>query len=216
MTSSERTSARARERAKLLLAVAAVALLAAGCTQFENAMASVPIFSYLRNAPSFDPYENPRPAPYGSVPFNTPAGESLGPEESTEAGLNAFAATISNPLQPNDSLALRAGKVMFERNCSVCHNLNAQGNGPIVGQGKFPMGPNLTLPVTVARSDSYIYALIRAGRGLMPAYGPRMNHLERWATVMYLRQLQRAAGGTPAAPTPATAPAAAPGTSTGQ
>jgi hypothetical protein len=35
-----------------------------------------------------------------------------------------------------------------------------------------------------------MYAVIRAGRGLMPAYGPRMNHLERWATVMYVRQLQ--------------------------
>ncbi|HEX6560285.1 MAG TPA: cytochrome c [Longimicrobiales bacterium] len=194
------------------MAALLLAVLSGGCTQFENAMASVPIFSYLRNAPSFDPYENPRPAPYGSVPFNTPAGESLGPEEATEAGLNAFAATISNPLQPNDSLALRAGKVMFDRNCMVCHNTNAQGNGPIVGPGKFPMAPNLTLPATVARSDAYIYAIIRAGRGLMPAYGPRMNHLERWATVMYLRQLQRNAGANPAAtPTAPTANANATG-----
>jgi mono/diheme cytochrome c family protein len=69
------------------------------------------------------------------------------------------------------------------------------------------MGPNLTLPVTVARSDGYIYAIIRAGRGLMPAYGPRMSHLERWATVNYLRQLQRSAGAQPQAATPAPATA---------
>jgi len=188
------------KRARLVLVLGVmIAPALSGCTNFENAMASVPIFSYLRNAPSFDPYENPRPAPYGSVPFNTPAGESLGPQEATEAGINAFAATIRNPLQPNDTLALRAGKVMFDRHCAVCHNTNAQGNGPIVGPGKFPMAPNLTLPTTVARSDEYIYSLIRSGRGLMPSYGPRMNHLERWATVMYLRQRQRQAGGNPQA-----------------
>ena len=184
----------------------AVAVASSACTRMENALASVPIFSFLRNAPFFDPYENPRPAPYGSVPFNTPAGESLGPEEATEAGLTAFAATVTNPLARNDTMALSNGKEMFERKCAVCHNTNAQGNGPIVGQGKFPMGPNLTLPATVARSDSYIYAIIRAGRGLMPSYGPRMNHLERWATVNYLRTLQGAAGAgaAPVAPAPTT------------
>jgi mono/diheme cytochrome c family protein len=161
-----------------------------GCTQFEQAMASIPVFSFMRNAPSFDPYEAPRPAPYGSVAFNTPAGESMAPIESTEAGLNEFGSKIRNPLASNDTLALRAGKTMFDRHCAVCHGAAGKGNGSIVGPGKFPFAPDLTLPVTLARSDGYIYAIVRAGRGLMPAYGPRMNHLERWATVMYVRQLQ--------------------------
>jgi mono/diheme cytochrome c family protein len=177
-----------------------------GCTRFEDVMASIPVFSYLRNAPFFDPYEAPRPAPYGSVPYNTPAGESLGPLEASEAGLNEFGGRVTNPLSAADTLALRAGQVMFERHCAVCHNPDGKGNGPIVGPGKFPMGPNLTLPVTVGRSDGYIYGIIRAGRGLMPAYGPRMSHLERWATVVYLRQLQRAGGAQPQAATPTTAP----------
>lgn len=178
----------------MLLLVLAVTLTTGACTQFEDVLASVPIFSYMRNSPAFDPYEAPRPAPYGSVPFVSPAGESLGPEEATEDGLNAFAARITNPLAPNDSLALRAGKVMFDRNCMVCHGKEGKGDGPILGAGKFPMAPNLTAPTTVARADGYIYAVMRAGRGLMPAYGPRMNHLERWATVMYVRQLQARAG----------------------
>jgi mono/diheme cytochrome c family protein len=181
--------------------------VSAGCTKFEHAMATIPVFSFMRNAPFFDPYEAPRPAPYGSVPFNSPAGESMGALEATEAGLNEFAARITNPLAGNDTLALRAGQVMFERHCAVCHNIDGKGNGPIVGPGKFPMGPNLTLPVTVGRSDGYIYGIIRAGRGLMPSYGPRMSHMERWATVVYLRQLQRASGAQPQAAPAATAPA---------
>jgi mono/diheme cytochrome c family protein len=182
-------------------------LFSGACTRFENVMASIPVFSFLRNAPSFDPYEAPRPAPPGSVPFNTPAGESLGPLEATEVALNEFGNRVRNPLAADDTLALRSGQVMFERHCAVCHNLDGKGNGPIVGPGKFPMGPNLTLPVTVARSDGYLYAIIRAGRGLMPAYGPRMSHLERWATVNYLRQLQRSSGAQPQ-------PAATPTTTT--
>ncbi|MGQ0562399.1 MAG: c-type cytochrome [Gemmatimonadota bacterium] len=172
-----------------------------GCTQFENAMASIPVFSFLRNSPALDPYEAPRPAPYGSVPYGTPAGESLGPLEATQAGLNEFAAQITNPFAPADSVALRVGQTMYMRHCAVCHGPQGKGDGSIIGQGKFPFAPNLTLPVTRAHSDGYLYAIIRAGRGLMPAYGPRTNHLERWAIVMYVRQLQ---GATPA---PATAPA---------
>lgn len=185
--------------------VLVLVLTSTACTRFEHAMASIPVFSMMRNAPFFDPYEAPRPAPYGSVPFNTPAGESLGPLEATEAGLNEFAARVTNPLSANDTVALRSGEVMFLRHCAVCHNPDGKGNGPIVGPGKFPMGPNLTLPQTVGRSDGYIYGVIRAGRGLMPSYGPRMSHMERWATVVYLRQLQGASGAQPQA-TPVTAP----------
>jgi mono/diheme cytochrome c family protein len=185
-----------------------------GCTQFEQALASIPVFSFMRNSPAIDPYESPRPAPYGSVPFNTPAGESLGPMEATEEGLNAFAAKVRNPLTANDAVALSAGKMMFERNCAVCHGVTADGKGSIIGQGKFPFAPDLTAAATRGRSDGYIYSIIRAGRGLMPAYGPRMNHLERWATVMYLRSLQ--GGSSATAPASAPAPNAVPTSTSGQ
>ncbi|HYR11834.1 MAG TPA: hypothetical protein VEQ60_28880, partial [Longimicrobium sp.] len=60
---------------------------------------------------------------------------------------------------------------------------------------------------------------IDVGRNLMPPYGTRITHLDRWAIVHYVRQLQGgAAQAVPAAavtpaPAPAdtvTAPAAAP------
>jgi len=190
-------------------------LAMSACTKIEDGAASIPVFSFMRNSPGFDPYEAPRPAPYGSVPYGTPAGESLGPMESSEVGLNEFAGRITNPFAAADTAALRAGQAMFERNCAVCHGPQGKGNGSIIGPGKFPMAPDLTLPITQGRSDGYIYAIIRAGRGLMPSYGPRMNHLERWATVMYVRQLQGGAAAA-AAPTPQPAPATTPAPTTGQ
>jgi mono/diheme cytochrome c family protein len=203
--SRRRKSGRAQRAAGPALALA---LLFSGCTRFENVMASVPVFSFLRNAPSFDPYEAPRPAPFGSVPFLSPAGDVPVGLQPTEQALTAMGATLPNPLNAADTVVQRRGREMFDRHCMVCHGPEGKGDGPVVNKpgttGKFPYAPNLTLPVTVGRTDGYLYGIIAVGRGLMPPYGPRMNHLERWATVAYLRQLQRSAGAAPAAaPAPA-------------
>lgn len=175
-----------------VLLAAALTLGTGACTRIDNALASVSFLSFMRNAPSFDPYEAPRPAPPGSVPFNSPVGELLPPLEGTEAALNAFAAGPfgTNPLAADDSAALALGTVMFNRHCAVCHGDTGQGNGPAVGPTKFPFAPNIVAPPTTGRPDGYIYGIIRAGRGLMPSYGARTTHLERWAMVNYVKQLQ--------------------------
>ncbi|HSL69316.1 MAG TPA: cytochrome c [Longimicrobiales bacterium] len=177
-------------------------------------MASVPVLSFLRNAPFFDPYEAPRAAPPNSVPFSSPAGDVHVGIPNTEQGLTAFGATVTNPLPAGDTVVLRVGKLMYDRHCFVCHGVTGKGDGPIVNKpgvtGKFPLAPNLTLPLTVGRTDGFLYGIISAGRGLMPPYGPRMTHIERWATVSYLRELQRQSGAIPAQSPPG-APAPQPG-----
>jgi mono/diheme cytochrome c family protein len=49
-----------------------------------------------------------------------------------------------------------------------------------------------------AYSDPYIYAMIRVGRGVMPEYGSRITHFDRWHVVNYVRRLQTQAGNIPA------------------
>jgi hypothetical protein len=66
----------------------------------------------------------------------------------------------------------------------------------VVGAGKFPFAPPVNGGTAVARSDGYLYAVVEAGRGLMPPYGERITHLDRWALVEYVRALQRNAGAT--------------------
>ena len=216
---------RRRLRSRLALAVLALAGLGlSGCTRIEDAMASVPFLNFMREAPSFDPYEAPRPAPLHAVPVESPAGEweETIPTPVTEAALQAFAAGRTNPL-PSDSMVLARGAWVFETYCAVCHGAQGQGNGPIVGPGKFPLGPNLTIPNTVGRSDGYIYAIVKAGRGLMPSYR-RIPPADRWAVVTYVRQLQgqsaggmgAAAAGQPATPTTGTTGTAAQGAAGGQ
>lgn len=201
---------RFRARAGMLMA-AGLAVGGSGCTALDNALAAVPVFAFVREAPFFDPYEAPRPAPAFSVPFHTPAGEVVPEITASEAGLNAFASSPwgVNPLNPADTAVQALGQKMFDRYCLVCHGPAGLGDGTIVGDGKYPpIAPNLTLPASVARADGYIYALIRVGRGLMPAYGPRLTHEERWAIVTHVRALQAGAGTAPAPTDSAAAPAA--------
>jgi mono/diheme cytochrome c family protein len=184
-----------------LLASAAIAL--GGCTQLDNAIASVPYLAMMRNAPAFDPYEAPLPPPPGSVPYEGPAGAAMPPLAAVEDSLIAFAASPrgQNIYKHDDAAALAFGQKMYERNCLVCHGADAKGTGPIVGPDKFPMAPSL---VASTRSEGYMYAVIRAGRGLMPSYGARVNHTERWAIVTYVAHLRAQAGGAATATAPAT------------
>ena len=174
-----------------LLAVVAIAL--GGCTEIEKAMANVEFLNFLHDAPSFDPYEAPRVPPASSVPASSP-GEAWEPDvENTDAALRAWGDTMTNPLSSTDAVRTRGAEV-FQTNCAVCHGTGGQGDGPIVGVGKLPFATNLVLQTTVDRSDGYLYAIIRLGRGLMPSYR-RIPPSDRWAVVSYLRYLQE--GGAP-------------------
>lgn len=201
---------RRSERTLRTLTLALVASASTACTQIDNALASVPVFAFLREAPFLDPYEMPRQPPPGSIPFSSPQGRVLPPLEATEAALNTFAASEygRDPYTAlhQDPAWLTYGQTMFERHCAVCHGPQGQGNGPVVGPGKFPMGPTLVGGTALGRSPGYVYGIIRVGRGLMPAYGGRTTDAERWAIVNYVTQLQQRAGGA-AGQTPPGAPA---------
>ena len=186
-------------RAAALVLVALATVSSGGCTALDNLLASVPIFAFLRESPFFDPYEAPRIAPPNAVPFASPGGPPEPAVQPTQASLMAFAASPygQNPLAPGEAVEL--GKVMYDRFCFVCHGPQGEGSGPVTGAGKLPPAPAIRAGPAVTYSDGYIYALIKAGRTLMPAYGGRTTPHERWAIVNYLRQLQGAAGDAPPA-----------------
>lgn len=174
-------------------ALALLVLTLGACTQIEEFMASLPAFSFMHESPAFDPYESPRPPPANSVPFANPHGVSLPPlpAVSTEAYLQERAEELGPNPVPTNPETIAAGQEAYLTNCAVCHGPAGGGNGPVVGPGKLPFAPALTAPITVDRSDGYIYAIIRAGRGLMPAYATQTTHQERWLIVTYVRQLQQ-------------------------
>lgn len=194
-------------------ALAAAVLTLSGCTDWagydlDEAAGAVPAFSTMRDDIVPDPYELVRePAP-GTVPVLHPLGDVPAPY--TQAQIDSVAPLLRNPLQPTPEV-LALGKRVYEVQCSVCHGTLGEGNGPVVAQNKFPFAPALNGAATQARSDGYIYAVVDVGRNLMPPYGNRMPHLDRWAVVTYVRQLQGRVGTV--SPTPSsgqTQPTAAP------
>jgi mono/diheme cytochrome c family protein len=115
-----------------------------------------------------------------------------------QVSYGAFPATIDsmaalrNPTPPTDS-SLANGRKYFQINCAVCHGDRAVGDGPAT---KFGMpGINLTQDITKARTDGYIFGMIRNGRGLMPPYN-RIEEMDRWDVVNYVRALQGVSGKT--------------------
>ena len=115
-----------------------------------------------------------------------------------QVSYGAFPATIDsmagipNP-HPVSEASLLNGRKYFSINCAVCHGDRGAGDGPAT---KFGMpGIALTSDITTARSDGYIFGMIRNGRGLMPPYN-RIEEPDRWDIVNYLRALQGVNGQT--------------------
>jgi mono/diheme cytochrome c family protein len=201
-----------------LLLGAALLLGATACKPLDDANAML-FGRTMRNQPSFDPYENPRPPAEGSVPFAygnlppAPGALNVGHAEPveydlpnfTQLELDAVAAALVNPVASTPE-SLARGQELFERYCAVCHGPQGQSaDAPMNKPEALPMmiAFNLAGPMsgTGMRSDGYIYGMIRVGRGIMPPYGHQVAHFDRWHIVNYVRQLQRTAGtpGMPAA-----------------
>jgi mono/diheme cytochrome c family protein len=194
----------ARRGGRLGPAALGVAVALSGCTDAAgydlDYILAVPAFiATMRTTVAPEPQTMPRmPAP-GTVPVASPIGEVL--PAFGQAQLDSAAATLTNPL-PRDAATLARGAVVYHNQCFSCHGPQGEGNGPVIGGGRFPLGPAVNAGPSVGYSDGYLYGVIRVGRGLMPAYGERITHNDRWAVVHYLRELQ----GQPVAPVGPVAP----------
>ena len=178
-----------------LCAWASLMLAAAGCTTLDRAVGAVPWFTTMRDQVAVRPFEaipgdsskSPRfLPPEGSIPVN-------GREDSLDiyspAGLKAVDAKL-NPVARDTASLARGGKI-YTTYCAVCHGVQGMGDGTV--SGRLGYVPNLTLDMTRQRSDGYLYAMLRHGRGLMPRYGDKIRDpRDRWNVVNYVRSLQGA------------------------
>jgi mono/diheme cytochrome c family protein len=214
-------------RVRGVVLVGLLGLGASGCTDLalfdiDMLLGRIPFISTLRWSVAPSPYEMPRLPAEGTVPAVNPRGDV--PPPFTQQDLVQGAAAVEglqNPLQPTAAVLAR-GAQLYQQHCYACHGADGGGNGPVVGPGKFPFAPAANAAAVARYSDGYLYGIIRVGRGLMPAYGDRAGHLDRWAMVSYMRQLGTQTGVTVpvdapiapadgASPAPGLPPGAAPG-----
>jgi mono/diheme cytochrome c family protein len=154
-------------------------------------------FTDFKDQPKVEPWEAmsqrgadsltpPRGNPQFSVPVTGTA--VAGYQVSYRALPNVIdsLAAVPNPT-PVSPASLENGRKYYSINCAVCHGDTGAGNGPAVRYGM--AGISLLGGTTVARTDGYIYGMIRNGRGIMPAYN-RIEEAARWDVVNYVRALQ--------------------------
>ena len=184
-----------------------LALLASGaCVPLDDFMGDV-FGRSMRDQRSFDPYEHTLLPPEGTVPMaagNYPAGHfdtNVGQPEGSSDVPPPFTQldmgnrpdvvdSLTNPV-PATAESLARGEQLYERVCIVCHGPDGAGTTAYI----FEVHPALaayplTGEVAMARSDGYLYGMIRVGRALMPAYGHQISHYDRWHIVNYVRQMQ--------------------------
>lgn len=93
------------------------------------------------------------------------------------------------------------GQQRFGIYCAVCHGATGAGNG--VAQ-KFGLSTvqSLTQERIRVMSDGEIFDTITHGKNTMMGYGDRIQVLDRWAIIAYLRALQKSQGGATLADVP--------------
>ncbi|MGE0159638.1 MAG: cytochrome c [Gemmatimonadales bacterium] len=203
-----------RRFTRALACTLALATLA-GCKPLDDVMV-LAFGRSMRNQRSFDPYENTLPPAPGSIAFaggnlpsapfevnlGQPEGVDIPPFTQLDLGVPGVGGPaiqgLVNPTDPNDPASLARGQQLYMRWCVVCHGPEGIGTGAYIA-AYHPVLPayNLSGAQVAGYSDAYIYAMIRVGRGLMPEYGSRVTHFDRWHIVNYVRQLQRQAGNQP-------------------
>jgi mono/diheme cytochrome c family protein len=150
-------------------------------------------FTDFKEQPKFEPWKSTsdtipfRGNPQNSVSLYGSSAPGYAVSRMPLPGTIDSMSGIANPV-PADARSLANGRMYFQINCAVCHGEAGKGDGPIL-KTKAIFPPALVGAAGEARSDGYIWGVIRNGRGAMPSYD-RIEELDRWDVVNYIRGLQ--------------------------
>ena len=186
-------------RAREFLLIGPFVLAAGGCEWFTDFKRQPSLWTWEAVKDSLTPS---RGNPQNSVPVTGVAVAGFAVSYAALPGTVDSMSALPNPTAISDS-SLANGRKYYQINCAVCHGDAGLGDGPATKFGMPAIG--IASDVTRGRTDGYIFGMMRNGRGLMPSYN-RIEDMDRWDVVNYLRALQGAGGRTVA-----TGPLAAPG-----
>jgi hypothetical protein len=103
-------------------------------------------------------------------------------------------AGLTNPLA-DDTVALTAGKDIFEVNCATCHGPEGAGDGPSAA-GLDPKPANLSDgEMMPTMNDGYLFWRVSKGGSVepfnsaMPAWETVLTEEQRWQVISYVRTL---------------------------
>jgi cytochrome c553 len=101
---------------------------------------------------------------------------------------------LVSPFRPTLEV-LERGKLIFTTFCIDCHGAAGKGDGHLFTSGLYPLKPReISAAPTSKLKDGQIYHTITLGFGSMGAHGAQIKPDDRWKLVLYVRELQKAAG----------------------
>jgi mono/diheme cytochrome c family protein len=188
------------DRFSMTRSLPARALRAAAVLALPLSLGACEWFTDFKNQPRIEPWE-----PFSQVDTDTTEGFRGNPAGSVPVtGTIVAGYEVSYRPLPNvvDSLSylenpvpvteasLARGRMNYQINCAVCHGDLGDGNGTLRQLNPaYGFAPAINGAATQARTDGYIYGMMRNGRGLMKPYR-RIEEMDRWDVVNYVRALQ--------------------------
>ena len=146
---------------RTLLLIAPLVASVSACEWFSD-FKRTPMVATWEN----DPTLGVRGAPQGSVPTTGTAVAAFQVSYMAMPGtLDSVAALVTNPT-PISEASLINGRKNYQTNCAVCHGPLGKGDGSATKYGMVPIP--IIGDVSKVRSDGYLYALMRNGRGYKP------------------------------------------------
>jgi mono/diheme cytochrome c family protein len=104
------------------------------------------------------------------------------------------------PFEVSSPIMLR-GQQRFGIYCAACHGATGAGNGMAQKFGLNTVQSLLQDRIRVM-SDGEIFDTVSHGKNTMMGYGDRIQVIDRWAIIAYLRALQKSQGGATVADVP--------------
>ncbi len=108
----------------------------------------------------------------------------------TVEGYETAGVELKSPLPKSDKTAAE-GKIIYEKMCMHCHGSEGQGDGTLIGTGKFPPPPAYNVGRLKDLPEGMMFHTITYGRNLMGAHASQLTKEERWKVIQYIQQLQK-------------------------
>ncbi len=99
------------------------------------------------------------------------------------AAISALAAAIALP-----ALAQNSGADIYKAKCQMCHGPDGTANTPA---GHAIKAASFKSPAVIKTPDADLIAIVKAGKGKMPAYAGKLTDDQIKAAVAYIRTLQK-------------------------
>jgi mono/diheme cytochrome c family protein len=105
-------------------------------------------------------------------------------------GYTAAGEELTSPLAKSEAIEAE-GKVIYEKMCMHCHGAEGQGDGQLIGTGKFPPPPAYNGGALKELPEGKMFHSITQGKGLMGAHASQLTKEERWKVIQYIQKLQK-------------------------